>query len=151
MDCDCDIIVLDFDGVLVEPLSTYEWAPENVRVRDLGRLILRSIPQHMKIYLVSGRSAKWLNFIKDTLTAIGVSLSRIEFCLNRKKSEIDHKLFCAERILEKEGCVYEWHDDNPYVLESLKRYVCGALVLHQGGRCWVIKGSSRLGQLCSER
>ena len=151
MDCDCDVIVLDFDGVLVETLDVYEWAPEHVRARDLGLLLLQNIPRHTKIYLVSGRSSKWLYLIKETLTSMGVSLSRIKFCLNQGRSEIDHKLFCAERILEKEGCIYEWHDDNPYVLESLKRYVCGALVFHQGGKCWVIKGSSRLGQLCNER
>ncbi|MEB3760458.1 MAG: hypothetical protein GSR72_04865 [Desulfurococcales archaeon] len=151
MDCDCDVIVLDFDGVLVEPVDVYEWAPEHVRARNLGLLLLQNIPHHMKIYIVSGRSAKWLYFIKDTLKSMGVSLSRMEFCLNRERSEIDHKLYCAERILEKEGCIYEWHDDNPYVLESLKRYVCGALVIHRGEGCWVIKGSSRLGQLCNER
>ncbi len=136
---ECDVIVFDFDGVLVN---------EDLRPRHLGVSLLKeAIEKGFSVYIVSGRPKEEIHIIKDFLKNINVrpgSLRAIMLRSSTNISERDWKILAYNKIIDKEGCIAEVHDDNPYVLGSIKKFNVGALVLHLPDRCEILKGRSRL-------
>ncbi len=148
--CDCNVLVFDFDGVIVEPVSLYEWDPSNIVPRPLGLTLLTRALDVGVVYIVSGRSISWENYLKKFLKENGISIRNIHFCLRESPlGELDHKLKCSLSLLEREGCILEWHDDNRYVLDSIRKRVCGGLVLHYSDKCEIIYGKSIFEQFCN--
>jgi hypothetical protein len=144
-DCrDCPVAVFDFDGVLVF-LDGEMWDnPDGLScLKD-------AVKRGLIVYVVSGRRKRDLHLVKSFLRRHSVSLPDKQLILRTKHvSEIDHKLEAAYKVLEREGCIGEWHDDNPYVLDSMRKIVCRALVLYVRGKPFNYHGRSLLS--CIER
>ncbi len=131
---ECNIIVLDFDGVVVK---------ENLEIREIGRRILSEAKRMgLRIYIVTGRHKREVPEIRRILREAGGRAIDILARPEHGIAERDWKLSAYEEVLDKEGCIAEIHDDNPYVLESARRLGINALVLHSNETCEVIYGKS---------
>ncbi|BAN89930.1 hypothetical protein [Aeropyrum camini] len=132
----CGVVVFDFDGVLAETSGG------EVRQRPLGVVLARRlIGRGYRVYIVSGRPDREEGLIKRLLREWCIPLAGVRGILLRRSGvgEVDHKLESIMQIEAREGCVGEVHDDNPYVLEALRRRA-ETLVLHTPQGCEVLKG-----------
>jgi len=136
---ECDVIVFDFDGVL---------ANKDLRPRSLGVSLLKeAVKRGFSVYIVSGRLKEELHIIKDFLKSINIKPSSLQAIILRTSSNVSEKnwkILTYNRIIDKEGCIAEVHDDNPYVLDSVRRFNINTLVLHLFDHCEILKGRSKL-------
>ncbi len=139
---ECDVIVFDFDGVLVD---------YNLRPRPLGVSLLKeAVKGGLVVYIVSGRLKDELYTVKNALKDMDIKTNKLKDILLRPSSRLSEKnwkLMAYSRIIDKEGCIAEVHEDNPYVLSSIRKLGIETLVLHvyEGSeRCEVLKGKPRL-------
>ena len=139
-DDQCLVAVFDVDGVLLEadPLGL------GVRPRPLGIEALRELlEQGFRVYIVTGRPAGRRGETLYQLRAAGVPVERLAGVLMDEwgVGELASKLRNIERVLEREGCIGEVHDDNPEVLSSVGRRAY-ALILHGPWGCEELRGHS---------
>ncbi|MCE4604707.1 MAG: HAD family hydrolase [Aeropyrum sp.] len=135
-DEECPAVILDFDGVLAVE------GPLGPEPRRLGLEILaEALSLGLKVYIVSGRREADRPVVERLLAEAGAPAGRLAGVVLRssRKTEVDHKLDSILRVEAREGCVAEMHDDNPYVLHSVRRHV-KAGVLHHGEQCTVLYG-----------
>ncbi|GBF09243.1 hypothetical protein apy_09680 [Aeropyrum pernix] len=133
---ECRTVVFDFDGVMAEGFQG------EVRPRPLGvALARRLIGRGYRVYVVSGRPEQERSLIARLLREWCIPLGGVRGIILRRRGvgEVDHKLESIMEVEAREGCVREVHDDNPYVLEALRRRV-ETLVLHTPNGCEVLKG-----------
>ena len=139
----CEVFIFDFDGVLAKAAEGEAPAP-----RLLGISLLRTATARGIVYIYTGRHCRERDLILSLLREWGIRPSRINgiLCRSSGVSEVDAKLGHLARVLEVEGCIGEVHDDNPYILSSIRRHTrFHALVLHYDDSCEVIQGRSLLG------
>ena len=132
---ECTVAVFDVDGVL---LSNQDSA------RPVGvKSLLFLLDAGYRVYIHSGRSRREAGSLRRALREAGIPLSRVAGLLLRDRPvpEVDWKLYSAGLVVDREGCIGEAHDDNPYVLAALRRTVITG-VLHEGSSCLVLYGSS---------
>ncbi len=138
MSIDCHVYIFDVDGVLV-----YPWGEP----RPLGFKALSWALADGAVYIVSGRPARERGLLTRLLRSISVKPGLIAGYYLRQDpgiGEVEHKLSSVQDILSTEGCILEVHDDNPRVLDSLRRLVTGGLILHYNDNCEAVYGSTRI-------
>ena len=148
----CLVFVFDFDGVIVyTPESTLDTLIQSSEIeltpRPIGIRALKEALIAGSVYIVSGRPERDSYIIKRTLRLIGVNPGLLSGLLLRPPSilsEIDWKLTALREILEKEGCIGEYHDDNPYALSAARNLVKHGLIIHLRDKCGPYKGYSIL-------
>ena len=148
----CPVFVFDFDGVIVytheSPLDTLIQSSETeLTPRPIGLKALKEALVTGFVYIVSGRPKRDLHTIKQVLRRIGVNPGLLRGLLLRPSSissETDWKLLALREILEKEGCIGEYHDDNPYALSAARNLVKHGLIIHLRDKCEPYTGYSIL-------
>ena len=141
----CIAAVMDFDGVLARTSTLGAVEP-----RGLGFEVARSLASAgLKLYVVTGRGPRDRGLVASLLRRGGFPLARLGGIMVNELGvgEVEWKLEAAMEIAGREGCVAEVHDDNEYVLGSLRR-LAGGGVLHWDDKCSVVYGVSRAPQ-CS--
>ena len=130
---DC-VFVFDFDGVIYDPIED--------KPRPVGIEALRTAASVGWAYIVTGRPEREVSFIRAVLAEAGLRAPILARPRNLRGNEVLVKVELWSRLLEEEECILEVHDDKEVVLHAARRYARGALVLHQGGQCWSIRGRS---------
>jgi len=136
---ECMVAVFDVDGVLLESdvFGGY-------RARELGVAALRELLSlGYRVYVVTGRPASRRDETVKQLAEAGVTVGRLSgiYFDEWGVGEVAAKLRWLERIMSKEGCIGEYHDDNPSVLEAVGRRA-GSLILHYPWGCEAMWGHS---------
>lgn len=148
----CPVFVFDFDDVIVytheSPLDTLIQPSEaGLTPRPIGIKALKEALAAGSVYIVSGRPKRDSHLIKQVLLRMGVNPGSLRGLLLRPSSissEIDWKLLALREILEREGCIGEYHDDNPYALSAARNLVKHGLIIHLRDKCEPYKGYSIL-------
>ncbi len=135
---DCDVIVFDVDGVLLDDTG------RSVRLKGV-RLLTRAVREY-RVYIVTGRSEEDRWIISNMLREHGIEARELAGIFMRPRSsrvdEVTLKIELLNNIIDVEGCIREVHDNNPRVLDAARRLVEGALVLHYNDQCTSIRGKS---------
>lgn len=136
---ECRVAVFDIDGVLLESDGFGGY-----RVRMLGVMALRELLSlGYRVYVVTGRPASRRGETLEQLAEAGVTAARLSgiYFDEWGVGEIAAKLRWVEHIMSKEGCIGEYHDDNPSVLEAVGRRA-RSLILHYSWGCEALRGHS---------
>jgi hypothetical protein len=139
---ECLVFVFDFDGVLAVNNERGE-----VVARPAGTEAIREALSLGVVYILTGRRRAERGLIMSLLAREGVNVARVSIVARGardRRSEVDYKSSSLLEILNAEGCVGEVHDDNPYVLEAVRRHVSRGGVLHHERGCEPLYGSTIL-------
>lgn len=136
-------VVFDFDGTI------YLQEGENCAVNPIASCMLRELEkQGYIVAIITGRSCKQREIVYGALLSNDIRVKPSNFfCRDRDLPEVEWKKLTFERLLERlaaVGTVFEYHEDNPHVLElvsALDRNIC--LYLYTDGMPAVLRRTDR--------